>query len=100
MSYASAYEQLIARNYDASYAVARDPSGDAASYLEIARSFARLGAGENALLATARLERARGHRVAAVHAFERYLALHPAGRFVREANAHLRELRATTDLDP
>jgi SAM-dependent methyltransferase len=36
MSYDDGYEQLIARHYDASYEVVRDPSGDARFYRELA----------------------------------------------------------------
>jgi SAM-dependent methyltransferase len=36
MSYDDAYERVIAQNYDAVYAVLRDPSGDAAFYRELA----------------------------------------------------------------
>ena len=36
MAYPSDYARLIARNYDASYAVSREPSGDARFYRELA----------------------------------------------------------------
>lgn len=37
MAYEDAYQRTIARNYDAEYAVIRDPSGDRAFYADLAR---------------------------------------------------------------
>lgn len=37
MAYEDAYQRTIARNYDAEYAVIRDPSGDRAFYADRAR---------------------------------------------------------------
>lgn len=54
MTYSDAYGRLIARNYDASYAVTRDPSGDARFYRELAREIGgpvlELGCGTGRIL--------------------------------------------------
>jgi SAM-dependent methyltransferase len=54
MPYDHAYEQLVARNYDPLYARLRDPSGDGAFYLALAREIGgpvlELGCGTGRLL--------------------------------------------------
>jgi hypothetical protein len=70
------------------------------AYLRVARTFAALPAGENALFAAARLEADQGHAAAATRTLERYLARYPAGRFVKEARARLRESSVDPDHAP
>jgi SAM-dependent methyltransferase len=54
MTYAETYARLIAKHYDASYAVARDPSGDARFYRELAHEIGgpvlELGCGTGRIL--------------------------------------------------
>jgi hypothetical protein len=67
------------------------------AYLRVARAFAELPAGENALFAAARLEADRERSAAAAQLLERYLERYPHGRFEREARARLGKLSAALD---
>jgi hypothetical protein len=67
------------------------------AYLQVAHDFAQLPAGETALFAAARLEAEGKHGAAAARWLARYLARYPAGRFVKEAQARLRELTVSVD---
>lgn len=69
--------------------VAGDAAGASAAYLHVARSFARLPAGENALFAAARIERERGASAQAARILEQYLERYPDGRFAKEARNRL-----------
>jgi hypothetical protein len=62
--------------------------------LLVAKRFANLQAGENALFASARLDADRLSGSPAEAGLIRYLARYPRGRFVKEAEARLRELRS------
>jgi hypothetical protein len=66
-------------------------------YLEVARLYPDLRAGETALFAAARLQAATGETGAARATFHRYLRRHPAGRFADEARRHLRALGGHSD---
>lgn len=108
------------KSLDAALAVTRDPQqraeamslraecalvgGDLTAaveaYLRVARAYANLPAGQNALFAAARLESERGRSAAAAGLLERYLARYPRGRFVKEARTRLRELGAVLDHEP
>jgi hypothetical protein len=72
--------------------VARDSEGAVSRYLEIARAYGDLPAGENALFAAARIEADAGHKDKAVEHLDAYLAAHPHGRFHEEAIARLSAL--------
>jgi hypothetical protein len=74
-----------------------DPAQAIEAYLRVARAFAELPAGENALFAAARLEADRQRSAAGVQLLERYLERYPHGRFEREARARLRTLSAALD---
>jgi hypothetical protein len=74
-----------------------DPALAIEAYLRVARAFAELPAGENALFAAARLEADRQRSAAAAQLLERYLERYPHGRFEREARARLRTLSAALD---
>ncbi|MET0343998.1 MAG: FecR family protein [Polyangiales bacterium] len=66
----------------------RDANGAIGAYLEVAKRFASLPAGENAAFAAAQIAaRQRDARASAL--FERYLARYPEGRFAAEARAAL-----------
>jgi outer membrane protein assembly factor BamD (BamD/ComL family) len=67
------------------------------AYLRVARTFAALPAGENALYAAARLEADRQRSAAAAQLLERYLERYPQGRFEREARTRLHALSAALD---
>jgi ferric-dicitrate binding protein FerR (iron transport regulator) len=77
-----------------------DLGGAVEAYLRVARAFAALPAGQNALFAAARIESDRGHSAVAAQLLERYLAAYPQGHFVREARARLQELGAALDRAP
>jgi ferric-dicitrate binding protein FerR (iron transport regulator) len=74
--------------------VAGDAAGAAAAYRLVAKRFATLPAGENALFASARIDAERLSGASAEAGLTRYLARYPRGRFVKEAEARLRELRS------
>ena len=78
-------------------AVDGDRGAAVEAYLRVARAFAELPAGENALFAAARLEADRQRSAAAAQLLERYLERYPHGRFEREARARLRALSAALD---
>lgn len=67
------------------YTAARD------KYLDVARDFPNLPAGQTALFAGARLEAEHGEPARADDLFRRYLEHYPSGRFAREAAARLRD---------
>lgn len=70
------------------------------SYLQTARRFRELAAGENALFAAARLEAERDRKAASAKLLERYLARYPHGRFVEEARSRLSALASKLDRKP
>jgi ferric-dicitrate binding protein FerR (iron transport regulator) len=74
--------------------VAGDSEGASSAYQLVAKRFAHLPAGENALFASARLDAERLSGASAEAGLTRYLARYPRGRFVKEAEARLRELRS------
>ncbi|HKP63858.1 MAG TPA: FecR domain-containing protein [Polyangiales bacterium] len=76
--------------------VAGDSRAAEAAYARVAQRFAALPAGENAAFAAARLSADRNSERGLV----RYLARYPHGRFVKEANARLRELRGAVPPQP
>lgn len=76
--------------------VAGDQRAAEAAYARVARRFAALPAGENAAFAAARISADRSSDRGLV----RYLARYPHGRFVKEANARLRELRGGASPQP
>jgi hypothetical protein len=75
-----------------------DRAAAAAAYLRVAKTFAQLPAGENALFAAARIQAERGERKAAADLLARYLERYPQGRFVLEASARLRALADESNL--
>jgi hypothetical protein len=74
--------------------VAGDLAAASTGYALVAKRFADLSAGENALFASARLDAERLSGPSAEAGLTRYLARYPHGRFVKEATARLKELRA------
>ena len=60
-------------------------------YLEVAKAFPGLPAGENALFAGARLSERNGAAAQARELFESYLQRYPSGRFRQEAERHLQK---------
>lgn len=76
--------------------VAGDLAGASAGYRVVARRFASLPAGENALFASARIDADRLPRERAQAGLMGYLARYPQGRFVKEATTRLRELRESS----
>ena len=76
--------------------VAGDSGAAEKAYARVAQRFAALPAGENAAFAAARLSADRNSDRGLV----RYLARYPHGRFVKEANARLRELRGAASPQP
>ncbi len=75
-------------------AVAGDLSRASDGYALVARLFAELPAGEDALFASGRLDSERLSGEGAETGLIHYLARYPRGKFVQEATARLRELRA------
>ena len=68
------------------YGAARD------SYLQVARRFSGMPAAETALFAAARIEAEHGEPARAAELLSSYLAKHPQGSFVREAQRRLQLL--------
>jgi TolA-binding protein len=65
-----------------------------AAYLQVATQHPRLGAGQNALFAAARIRAQQGHTGEARALLHRYLDRYPAGRFRDEAERRLAQLDA------
>jgi tetratricopeptide (TPR) repeat protein len=80
--------------------MAGDHAAAVQAYLRVARSFAQLPAGENALFSAARLEMERGRNQEAQRSLQQYLARYPQGRFVKETRLRLRTLGAPSDHAP
>jgi hypothetical protein len=70
------------------FAAARD------GYLSVVNEFPELPAAETALFAAARIEAQHGQPARASELLQRYLTRHPAGRFAKEAGAHLQRVRS------
>lgn len=66
-------------------------------YLDVARRYPDLRAGEIALFAAARLQANRGRERDARDLFHRYLEKFPQGRFTEDARTRLRALSSRTD---
>ncbi len=69
--------------------VSGDPELAARGYLTVAKRYADLAAGDNALFAAARLAANAGRNSDADKLLRRYLERYPAGRFTREAKRRL-----------
>ena len=69
--------------------VSGDGAAAARAYLGVARRYADLPAGQNALFAAARLRAEAGSREEAVELFRRYLERYPSGRFAADARRRL-----------
>jgi TolA-binding protein len=97
----SARDAAEARTLLAECAVARGNSGRAISlYLDVARAYSTLPAGDNALFAAARLSERSGGSARAHELFEQYLRQYPAGRFRHEAERHLRPVSTSPSTTP
>jgi hypothetical protein len=73
--------------------VAREPARAIAAYLDVARRYGELSAGENALFAAAQLSLRSQDAESGRRLLEQYLQRYPAGRFVDEARSRLAKSR-------